>query len=101
MRQMINKLEYSGLMGFLVGIAAAVFALNIYITSNCTYLVKVNGKNIGYINGKQVIKDVEINIKNTENYNIAKNIELYTYYDKNIKTLTQEELEQKVRRSLT
>lgn len=100
LKRILSKVEYSSLIGVLVGFAATLLVLNIYITSNSVFLVKVKGNEIGYIKGKEIANVVEDKIKSTDRIDIAKDIEVVTYANIKTTTLDEQQLEAKVRKEL-
>lgn len=99
-KRILDKVEYSSLIGVLSGFVLALLALNIYITSSSVFLVKVKGNEIGYIKGRELVDKVKANIKTTDGIDIAKDIDIYTYTNNNVTTLDEQHLEANVRKEL-
>lgn len=96
----IKRIEYSGLMGVLFGIALTVLTLNLYVQSNAIYMVKVSGKELGYVKGIDEVNKAVERIKQTDGKYVLKDVQIDKCKDGSRKTLTSQEIETRLRKEL-
>ena len=96
----VKKIELSGLMGVLFGAVLTVLALSFCMQSNSVYVVKVLGKEVGYVKGIDEVNRAIDRIKQTDGKNVLKNVQIDKCKDSSIKTLNSQEIEIKLRKEL-
>ncbi|MCX7694928.1 MAG: peptidoglycan DD-metalloendopeptidase family protein [Caloramator sp.] len=93
-----KKLNIMSLTGVLLGLVLSVFVLDLQIKSNSIYMVKVSDKEIGYVKGIEVVKNVSNKIKMTDGIDLSKNVKVFAEKDVNKQLIDEQELEVKLRK---
>ncbi|GIW48588.1 MAG: hypothetical protein KatS3mg079_064 [Caloramator sp.] len=93
-----KKVNIKSLLGVLFGLVLSLFALNFQIKSNSIYMVEVSGKEIGYVKGVEVVKNVKDKIKMTDGIDLSKDVKVIAEKDANKHLIDEQELEVKLRK---
>ncbi|WDC85386.1 hypothetical protein PL321_08535 [Caloramator sp. mosi_1] len=71
-----KKINISSLLGVLLGLVLSLFALNLQIKSNSIYMVKALDKEVGYVKGIDVVKNVSNKIRMTDGIDLSKDVKV-------------------------
>lgn len=95
-----KKLNFTSILGAILGIVIAVSSIGIYISKNTIYTVKVNNKEIGYVRQPEIYEEVISSIAKTDGIEVTKNITLKGTSKTSSTFLTAKEIERFARREL-
>ncbi|WP_051350654.1 peptidoglycan DD-metalloendopeptidase family protein [Caloramator sp. ALD01] len=93
-----KKLSIASLVGVLLGLFLSLFAVNLQIKSNSIYMVKVLDKEIGYVKGVEVVKNVKEKIKMTDGIDLSRDVKVIAEKESNKHLIDEQELEVRLRK---